>query len=169
MGLAYIDFSLVCKDVGSVITSLDMTPEEADVLAPFHKVLNLRGAWDLLSIYALIFGITTLAVDLNNPVLIVLAVILIGGLQNALVSLQHDAWHHLCFKPNKLNDLICSWLTGYAVGASYYFNQVRHSGHHAYFATDRDPDRVTFVNDGRETPTLVLPIFCLYIVRRTYN
>ena len=142
-----------------MLISYGMAPVEADVLTPFHKVSNLHGAWDLLSVYALIFAITVVAAQVNNPLLVVLAVVLIGGLQNGLVSLQHDAWHHLVFRPNKLNDLLCSWLTAYTVGASYYFNLVRHSGHHAYFGTTKDPDRVTFVNDGKETPALVLKYF----------
>jgi fatty acid desaturase len=136
-----------------------MTPVEADVLTPYHKVSNLRGAWDLLSVYVLIFAITVFAGRINNPFVTVLAVLLIGGLQNGLVSLQHDAWHHLVFRPNKVNDLVCSWLTAYTVGASYYFNQVRHSGHHAYFGTAKDPDWITFTNDGKETPAMVLKYF----------
>jgi len=140
-----------------------MSTIQADVLIPFHKVSNLRGAWDLLSVYGATFAVTLIASHLNNPIVSLLAIIIIGGLQNGLVSLQHDAWHHLCFRPNKLNDVICSWLTGYAVGASYHFNQVRHGGHHAYFGTARDPDRVTFVNDGKETPAQVIRYF-VYIL-----
>jgi fatty acid desaturase len=141
-----------------------MTPVDADGLVPFHKVSNLRGTWDLLSIYGCIFGCTVLAAHLQNPIVTALAIILIGGLQNGLVSLQHDAWHHLCFRPIKLNDAICSWLTGYAVGSSYHFNQVRHSGHHAYFGTERDPDRSTFVNDGKETPAQVIRYFVYILI-----
>jgi fatty acid desaturase len=140
-----------------------MTATQADLLMPFHKVSNFRGACDLLCIYGAAFGLAAFASHWQNPIVSLLAIILIGGLQNGLVSLQHDAWHHLCFRPLKVNDFICSWLTGYAVGASYHFNQVRHSGHHAYFGTARDPDRVTFINDGKETPTQVVRYF-VYIL-----
>ena len=114
-------------------------------------------------IYGAVFGAAYFASHLQNPIVSLASVIFIGGLQNGLVSLQHDAWHHLCFRPHKLNDLICPWLTGYTVGSSYHFNQVRHSGHHAYFGSERDPDRVTFVNEGKETPAQVLKYF-VYIL-----
>jgi fatty acid desaturase len=136
-----------------------MTSFDADVLTPYYKVLNFRGALDLLCTFAAIFGVTILAASLNNPLAVGLAIVVVSGLQSRLMSLQHEAWHGLCFRPQKLNDAICSWLTAYVVGSAYYTNLVRHAGHHAYFGSEKDPDWVTFVNRGRETPAGVIRHF----------
>jgi fatty acid desaturase len=135
------------------------TQNQLETFHAYHGVSNWRGAFDLAAHYVVAFGLMAIASHYPHPAVIVTAFVLIGGLQNGLMSLQHDAWHHLCFKPQKLNDVVCSFLTAYTLGSSYYYNQVRHRGHHAYFGTAKDPDQETFLNDGRETPSRLIAYF----------
>jgi fatty acid desaturase len=135
------------------------TQNQPEVFHAYQHVSNWHGTADLLFHYVAAFALMTVASHSGHPALYVVAIVLIGGLQNGLMSLQHDAWHHLCFKPKPLNDAICSFLTAYTLGSSYHYNKVRHLGHHAYFGTERDPDRETFVNDGKETPGKLIGYF----------
>ena len=143
---------------------MSTTQNQLEIFQAYQDVSNWRGAADLLFHYGSAFGLMALASHYPSAFTFAAAFVLIGGLQNGLMSLQHDAWHHLCFKPHKLNDSICSFLTAYTLGSSYYYNQVRHRGHHAYFGTVKDPDQETFLNEGRETPSRLIAFFAYILM-----
>ena len=44
-----------------------------------------------------------------------LAIVAIGGLQNRLIVLAHEAWHRKAFRPVRLNQLSGAWLYSYLV------------------------------------------------------
>lgn len=124
-------------------------PRATDLLAPYCAVSDARGVYDLLSRYLGIFAVAWLAHTWGNWFGYLLAVIVIGTIQHALINLQHEAFHYLCFRSRRVNDFIASWFYSYAIGIPYYFNQTKHRGHHAYFGTEKDPDRETYINAGK--------------------
>lgn len=128
-------------------------------LRDFSHVSNVRGVFDVTRHVVALTAVIAIAWHANNLVVSIAAIILIGALQHGLASLQHEAWHFLCFRSHKVNDFVGSWFYAYPLGGFYYFNQVRHRGHHAYFGTSKDPDRVTYVNTRKETPRQYLSFF----------
>lgn len=125
---------------------------KSEALKQFHGISNLRGTWDLVWRYSFAAGLIYVAVHTHNLAVAITCFILISATQQALLNLQHDAWHQLCFTPKRANDIITSWFYAYALGSAFYYNQVRHRGHHAYFGTENDPDHETYSNTGRDTP-----------------
>lgn len=123
----------------------------SESLRQFNRVSNVRGTYDVCRYYITIAAVIWLACHFNNPAVYVVAFLAIGTLQHGLSSLQHEAWHFLCFRSHKVNDFVGGWFYAYPIGGLYHFNQVRHRGHHAYFGGPKDPDRETYINYQRET------------------
>lgn len=89
-----------------------------------------------------------------------LTAVLIGGLQHGLINLAHDAWHRLCYKNKRLNDLVGGRFYCYPPGMPYYNDRHRHWAHHRLVGRHEDPDRVNYRNEGR-VPLGRLVIFLL--------
>ncbi|MDZ4833657.1 MAG: fatty acid desaturase [Candidatus Melainabacteria bacterium] len=120
---------------------------------------DVRGLFDVVRHYGTIAALIWIACTLNNPLVSIAAFIVIGALQHGMSSLQHEAWHYLCFRSHKVNDFFGAWFYAYPLGGFFYFNQVRHRGHHAYFGSAKDPDRETYINVERDTPQRFVSYF----------
>lgn len=131
----------------------DMAARAAADLRPFRRefsrVSNVRGAIDLVAYWSAIVGLFAFAHWLCHPLGYLFAVIAIAGLQHALINLQHDAWHYLCFRPRRWNDAVAAWFYAYPVGMPYHHERRRHLAHHHLVGTPEDPDWVTYSNAGR--------------------
>ena len=86
----------------------------------------------------------------------VLAILVIGGRQNALATLAHEGWHGLLFSSRGLNHLVGAWLYSYPVGILYYHDRDRHLRHHREVGHDYDPDWINYTSRHRETRGRVL-------------
>ncbi len=116
----------------------------------FSRVSSLRGAIDAIAYWLAIGVIFVVAHQAHHWAVYGAAIVLIGGLQHALITLQHDAWHRLSFRARRWNDLIGAWCYGYPVGMPFYHERRRHLAHHRHFGSpDRDPDWVSYSNEGR--------------------
>ncbi|HEY9712713.1 MAG TPA: fatty acid desaturase [Chroococcales cyanobacterium] len=122
-----------------------------ELLKRYQVVSSWRGLFDLASYWLAILAVFSVAHICNAWYVYLAAAVVISGLQHGLLNLQHEAWHYLCFKSRSLNDLIGAWIYSYPVGNPYYYNQIKHRAHHAYFGTEHDPDIETYTNAGRQT------------------
>jgi fatty acid desaturase len=86
----------------------------------------------------------------------ILAIVVIGGRQNALATLAHEGWHGLIFSSKRLNHLVGGWLYSYPLGILYYHDRDRHLRHHREVGHDYDPDWINYTGRQRETPGRVL-------------
>ncbi|HEY9712711.1 MAG TPA: fatty acid desaturase [Chroococcales cyanobacterium] len=129
-------------------------------LKEFSRVSDRQGWLDLTLHWGALIALFALAHCLYTWWGYLTAALLVGGLQHGLINLQHDAWHVLCFKERKRNDLVGAWFYAYPVGMPYYHDRQRHLEHHKYFASESDPERLVYANAGRETPAKLL-IFML--------
>ena len=76
--------------------------------------------------------------------IVMLAAVLIGGLQHRLAGLGHEAAHYTLLKHKLANDLIGDLLCMFPVLATVHFYRLFHMAHHQYTNDPgRDPDLVT--------------------------
>jgi fatty acid desaturase len=86
----------------------------------------------------------------------VLAILVIGGRQNALATLAHEGWHGLLFSSRRMNHLAGAWLYAYPIGILYYHDRERHLRHHREVGHDYDPDWINYTSDHRNSPMRVV-------------
>jgi len=101
---------------------------------------DLRGAWLVLCQWLLVAAIFAAAAAWPNPVVLLLAVWLLGGRQLGFGVLVHECGHRTLFRTQRLNDLVGDWLV-----APPTFNNMRaymrgHLHHHRLAGTHEDPD-----------------------------
>lgn len=133
-------------------------------LQPHRHLLALIGDWLLIgtSIWA--------TLSFPNPLVYVLAVIVIGARMHALAILMHDATHFRFLKNRKWNDVLTNWLTMYPLFTSIATCRQNHLRHHQYLNTEADPDWVaklgkvafTFPKPRAEFMATVRSYFTLY-------
>src|SRR5882672_3335840 len=106
--------------------------------------LTRRSAWRATA--AILHDVAVLAAAIGaalwfwpNPLVIVLAVLVIGTRQHALFVIAHDATHYLLFQNRKINDFVgraCAMLQGLSM-CTY---RVIHRLHHNNLYGELDPD-----------------------------
>lgn len=130
---------------------------------PHLHVLAMAGDW------AIILGTAFLCATYFNPVLYVLAVLIIGARMHALAILMHDASHFRFLRNKKKNDLVTNLFSMYPLFSSIEQYRDNHLRHHRHLNTDEDPDwfiklgrkEFTFPKSKREFLITVLGYFTL--------
>jgi fatty acid desaturase len=108
----------------------------------------------------LVWGVIAIAIGgahfVDRAYAYILAIIVIGGRQNALATLAHEGWHGLILSSKRLNHLAGAWLYSYPIGILYHHDRDRHLRHHREVGHDHDPDWINYTSRKRETPGRVL-------------
>ncbi|HIM72959.1 MAG: hypothetical protein CFH36_00103 [Alphaproteobacteria bacterium MarineAlpha9_Bin6] len=108
-----------------------------------HRELSQIDTWRavaaVVGTMSTLIGTIAIALLVWNPIFVVIAIIIIGTRQHALIVLAHDATHYRLFKPRWLNDLI-GRMCGMVSGVSMCSYRVIHRLHHNHLYQDQDPD-----------------------------
>jgi fatty acid desaturase len=106
------------------------------------STLSVRSSWRGLALVAHAWGLILLAgaAAVIWPVLIPLAVMVIGTRQLGLAILMHEAAHGALHPRPKVNDFFGHWLCAVPVGASLKAYRPYHLSHHRFAQQDEDPD-----------------------------
>lgn len=99
-----------------------------------------RGAWAIVSTWAIIAGIFCVLALWPNPLTFVTALVLIAGRQLALAILQHEGAHGTLFKTRWMNDIFADWLCARPVWQHLPKYRAHHFVHHTKTGTELDPD-----------------------------
>ena len=117
---------------------------------------SLRALCDFLLVWGVIAGAIAAAHLLDRWYAYALAILVIGGRQNALATLAHEGWHGLLLSSRHLNHAAGAWLYSYPVGILYHHDRDRHLRHHREVGHDYDPDWINYTSRYREHPWQVL-------------
>jgi fatty acid desaturase len=103
-------------------------------LSPTRALARIAIEWSMI--------ITTILIAhrLANPFLYVIAVIVIGARQHALLLLMHEATHWRMFNHKDLNDWVCEPLVTWPVLTSLRAFRYTHLAHHKNLNLSTDPD-----------------------------
>jgi fatty acid desaturase len=78
-----------------------------------------------------------------------LAIVLIGAVQQRLATLTHEAAHYMLFRNRLLNETISEWFCMFPIFGTTHSYRVQHLGHHQYpNDPERDPDWVQMTRSG---------------------
>ncbi|HEY0477763.1 MAG TPA: fatty acid desaturase [Kofleriaceae bacterium] len=108
-----------------------------------RRVSDLRGALSLAVNWGMIaaaMAAVALAPAVLLPVVIPLALFVIGARQLGMAVLMHEAAHRTLFRRRSWNDRCANWLAAYPVYVSLELYRPYHLQHHARTGTDEDPD-----------------------------
>ena len=112
----------------------------AEQIQQLTEKSNLLGAFEFIVSWGLIFAAMACAFLWPHPLIIGLALVIIGGRQLALSILMHDAAHYAVFKSKALNDFFGQWFAAYPVWLDLKRYRVHHLEHHRWAGSVDDPD-----------------------------
>jgi len=101
---------------------------------------DLMGIGLIVHAWAVIFGAMALAIW--QPVLIILAIPIIGARQLGLTILMHDAAHGGLHSNRAVNDFLGHWLCGAPLGGHLKNYRDYHLTHHKFAQQPEDPDLI---------------------------
>jgi len=113
-----------------------------DDLRTLSGVNELRSLLHIIGEWALILSAIYICNRYFTPLLYVLAVMLVGARQHALVILMHDGSHYRLFRKKWVNDVISDALLAWPVFATTRGYRFTHFAHHRFINTEADPDWV---------------------------
>lgn len=111
-----------------------------DELARLTRRSDARGWWAFAVNWALIAGAFMAAIRWPHPLVLLAAVLVLGGRQLGLGILVHDCAHRALFRTRALNEWAGHWLAGVPVNVPLAGYRAYHLEHHRHAGTGRDPD-----------------------------
>jgi fatty acid desaturase len=107
--------------------------------------------WDFVLVWGVIAISFAIAIFADRWYAYVLALVVIGGRQNALATLAHEGWHGLLFPSRRMNHIAGAWLYAYPIGILYDHDRERHLRHHREVGHNYDPDWINYTSDHRDS------------------
>lgn len=101
---------------------------------------DLRAAWIVACQWGLTIAIFAIAATWPNPVILALALLLLGGRQLGFGVLVHECGHRSLFRTPLLNDRVGDWLLAPPTMNDRVAYMRGHVGHHRLAGTETDPD-----------------------------
>lgn len=111
-----------------------------DELAALTERSDVRGAWAVVSSWAIVGAAFAMAARWPTVPVILLALVVIAGRQLALAILQHEGAHGTLFATRWMNVVLTDWLCARPVWQHLGKYRAHHLVHHTKTGTDRDPD-----------------------------
>ena len=141
-----------CYIIGRVTTQVI----DGKAVQRLSAISSLRAIGDALLVWGVIAAAFVGAHVLDRAYVYALAILIIGGRQNALATLAHEGWHGLLFSSRRLNHAAGAWLYSYPIGILYCHDRERHLRHHREVGHDHDPDWINYTSSGRRSAWRVL-------------
>jgi fatty acid desaturase len=103
-------------------------------LSPARSLIRIAIEWAII--------LTTIVIShrLANPFVYILAILIIGSRQHALLLLMHEAAHWRLFNHKHLNDWVCEPLVTWPVLTALRAFRYTHLAHHRNLNLSSDPD-----------------------------
>ncbi len=123
----------------SVANTLDTFLSD-DEIAQLKQRSDWQGARALLWSWSIIAACLAAVALQPHPLVILVALLLIGGQQLALAVSMHEGAHHLLFRTRWANEWLGRWIAAYPGIQDMHRYRRHHLAHHRFTGTDRDPD-----------------------------
>ena len=135
----------------SIITKY-LTPQERKELTQKN---DWRAAFEVLHTWAWIAATFAVVYFYPHPLVILMALFVMGGRQLACSIIMHDAGHFALFKNKTINDFVGRWLGSYMILNDMFKYRTYHLEHHLTTGTAEDPD----ISLTQGYPTTVASMF----------
>lgn len=122
--------------------------------------------WSLAALtdYGLVILSIYFATVYPEPIVVFIAVLLVGSRQSAIYSLAHEGIHMRISKNRMVNDTLCHYLCCLPLGTTMTATRKGHMEHHKYLKTPKDPEAPLFATFLFKVPASrarIALIFCL--------
>jgi fatty acid desaturase len=111
-----------------------------EVRAELRRIPNLRNVGNVLSVWAQSFGLITLAVWIDHPLMWVATFVLMGRAFALYGILGHEAAHRLLFSKRWANDFVGRWGLSYPGFVPFDVYRRSHFAHHRDEMGPEEPD-----------------------------
>jgi len=115
---------------------------DRDEVRRLSALTPARGALHVAFEWTAVFATIAIAQRLQNPFAYILAVMVIGSRQHAMLILMHEAVHFRLFKSKRLNEFVGDVLLAWPCLVSMRSFSRNHLAHHQHLNTTEDPDIV---------------------------
>jgi fatty acid desaturase len=112
----------------------------SDLVKELSQLSPLRSALHIAMDWAIVFATIVISHRLANPVVYIVALLIIGSRQHALLLLMHEATHWRLFNNKRLNDFVCEAVLTWPVLTSMRGFRYTHLAHHRRLNLSTDPD-----------------------------
>jgi fatty acid desaturase len=113
---------------------------DRDEVRRLSVLTPLRGGLHVAFEWAVVFATIAIAQKLRNPLAYVLAVLIVGSRQHAMLILMHEAVHFRLFKNKRLNEIVGEVFLAWPCLVSMRAFGKNHLAHHRHLNTAEDPD-----------------------------
>ncbi len=113
------------------------SPEEIKALKRASDGVGFLTMIQIWGLIAITFAVVAL---FPHPLVMLLAVFILGGRQLALAVAMHEAAHKSLFHTKALNEFCGQWLSAYPAMQDMLRYRQHHLSHHRYTGTEQDPD-----------------------------
>ena len=111
-----------------------------DELRHLRRTSTLRGAVLVVHAWGVIAAAMALYAWWATPLVLLVAVVVIGSRQLGLAVLMHEGGHWLLFPRSKVNTAVARWLCAFPIWADLGRYRRQHHLHHRYTQQADDPD-----------------------------
>jgi len=101
---------------------------------------DLRGLWEVLKTWGLLFGAFAAAYYWAHPLVIFICMWVIGGRQLGCSIIMHDTSHKSLFRTSWMNDFFGKWMGGHPILNDMLRYRPYHVKHHVHTGLEEDPD-----------------------------
>src|SRR5512132_1765571 len=115
-------------------------PALLEVVRPLGRLSAVRAPLEVALTWATIALAIALYLAYPTPWMFVLAFLVVGSRQYALLILMHDAFHSLVHRNGLVNDFVGAVLIGAPCGSAYWHARAAHLKHHRRLGKDDDPE-----------------------------
>lgn len=111
-----------------------------EIRAELRRIPNLLNAWTVAAVWLSTIAIIGVAAWASNPIVWVIAFVLMGPQFARFASLAHEAAHRLLFSNKRINDFVGRWVLGYPAFTSTDLYRRGHMAHHKDEFGPNEPD-----------------------------
>lgn len=101
---------------------------------------NFKGFMEIVDTWGWIVAAFSIVYFFPNPLIVIIALFIIGGKQLGCAIIMHDCSHNAYFTSKKLNDFFGNWFGAYPIFHDLKKYRPYHHRHHVHTGLEEDPD-----------------------------
>jgi fatty acid desaturase len=105
-----------------------------------RRIANVRNAMSIAGLWTMVIALVAVAVWAENPLIVVVAFILMGPIHARFAILMHESAHKLLFTNKQINDRVGTWLIAYPALVPIQLYRRGHFAHHRQEFGPEEPD-----------------------------
>ena len=145
------------------------TTQFKEKIKHLSRVNTFASCSQILLEYIGIALVIALNVMYPNAWLYIPSIMFIGSRMHGLFIIMHDATHYRICSNKKINDWICHIFITTPLFMNFHFWRSTHFSHHKYTAEEKDPEKMSYVNNPEYKLPMKLKDFLVMLVQHMFG